>query len=430
MPILRFQMTNGRQITVHARSEATVIMQDRALTWTFDVGGRLVGAFREGRNYRRSFSNQIIEKSKSLGSGVSGRARRTLSPDEVRALEVEAYDFAGKVAMELRQLGPAEEGAALEAAQHALAHVNSYCYTSLERERDVYEHIYHPIAIMPPDQYLALYLQMTEGCAFNKCSFCSLFGGQTATERRFRLKPPQVFREHIRRVRAFMGEGLALRHSIFLGDANALVIPQKMLLPRFEILQEEFDILPSGLDLRARKDWTAAHPLYFDGIYSFVDAFSTRQKRAADFAALVKLGLRRVYVGLETGDAQLLKFLGKPNTPDDVVRLVNACKAGGVAVGVIVLVGAGGAKYARAHIRHTAQLVNGLPLDAHDFVYLSELIDFPDSMYSHLAARAGIRPLGDKEIQQQMQALRDAFSFPCPARRPQVSIYDIREFVY
>ena len=430
MPIFRFQTSNGKQITVNARSESTVIMQDRTLTYTFDAGGRLVGAFRDGRNYRRSFSNQILEKVTESCSGVSSRVHRALSPDEVRAVEVGAYDFACTVSTELRQLTPAPESPALDAAQHALAHVNSYCYTGLERERDIYEHIYRHVAMMPPDQYLALYLQMTEGCAFNKCSFCGLFAGQTESERRFRIKPPQVFREHIRRVRAFVGEGLGLRHSLFLGDANALVMPQKMLLQRFEILHQEFDILPPRLDREARQAWQAAHPFHFNGIYSFIDAFSTRRKRAADFAALAEQGLRRVYVGLETGDANLLKFLGKPNSPDDVARLVNECKAGGVAVGVIILVGAGGAKYARAHIQHTAELVNTLPLDEHDLVYLSELIDFPNSTYSHLAAEAGIRPMSNQEIQEQTQAFRNAFTLPNAPHRPHVSSYDIREFVY
>ena len=63
-------MSNGKQITVNSRSECTVIMQDHALTYTFDAGGRLVGAYRDGRNYRRSFSNQILEKADGNPVGI------------------------------------------------------------------------------------------------------------------------------------------------------------------------------------------------------------------------------------------------------------------------------------------------------------------------------------------------------------------------
>jgi radical SAM superfamily enzyme YgiQ (UPF0313 family) len=366
-----------------------------------------------------------LEKQSGPRSGLSGRLRRRLAPEEVHALEVEAYDFAVGVSAELRKLETVPDRAAYENALDALAHVNSYCFTSLERERELYGQIYHPVPILPPDQYLALYLQMTEGCAFNRCTFCNFY-----QDRRFRIKPPELFHEHVRRVRAFLGEGLRLRRSIFLGDANALMIPQKLLLPRFDIINAEFDILPRGLAQDARRVWNDAHPIHFDGIYSFIDAFTTKQKRAADFAALAERGLRRVYVGLESGDAGLLKFLGKPNTPDDVVRLVGECKAGGVAVGVIILVGAGGAQYEHAHIQHTTQVVNALPLDEHDFIYLSELVDFPNSTYSRLAAEAGIRPPSPEEIADQMQVLRDALMFRDAAHAPRVSTYDIREFVY
>lgn len=425
MSVLQFQTAQGNHITLNARAESTVIMRDNALSYTFDYSGRLVGAFRDGKNYRRSFANQILEKASGTRPGLSGRLRRTLTAAQVRALEVDAYDFAHAIASELRRLEPAAQNKAYDAAQSALAHINRYCYTSLERERELYEHIYHPVTILPPDQYLALYLQMTEGCAFNACTFCGFY-----RDRRFHIKPPEVFHEHIRRVRAFIGEGLRLRRSIFLGDANALVIHQKMLLPRFDIVNQEFDIVPRGLARDARQAWRNAHPLHFDGIYSFIDAFSSKQKRARDFAALAERGLRRVYVGLETGDAELLTFLGKPNTPNDVARLVNECKEGGVAVGIIVLVGAGGTKFEHAHIQHTTDLIHALPLDEHDLIYLSELTDFPNSTYSQHAAEAGIPPMNGSEIEKQMRVLRDAFQFRDRAHTPRVSWYDIREFVY
>lgn len=425
MPILKFQTTDGKAITLNARRESTVILQEQNRSYTFDSSGRFVGAYRDGCNYRRSFTNAILEKQSGPRPGLAGRLRRTLDADEVRSLEVEAYDFAGTVSSELRQLDGAADVNALEQARDALAHVNSYCYTSLERERELFEHVYRPVPILPPDQYLALYLQMTEGCSFNQCAFCNFYQNQ-----RFYIKHPEVFHEHIRRVRAFFGDGLRMRRSIFLGDANALMIPQKLLLPRMDMIADEFAILPRGLTNAARKAWLAEHPIHFEGIYSFIDAFTTKRKRAEDFAALAERGLRRVYVGLETGDAELLKFLGKPNTPNDVVRLIKECKAGGVDVGVIVLVGAGGSKFEHTHIQHTTELVNALPLDEHDLIYLSELIDFPNSAYSQLAAAAGIAPMTGEEITNQMRVLRDAFTFRFATHAPRVSYYDIREFVY
>ncbi len=425
MAVVQFKTSTGKHLTINARDESTVVMQDFNLSYSFDSAGRLIGAFREGRNYRRSLGNEILEKYSGARLGLAGRVRRMLTPAQVRSLEADAYEFARGVAQELRQPGLDGNPGAVETARAALARIIQYSYTSLERERELYKHIYHPVTILPPDQYLALYLQMTEGCAFNRCAFCGFY-----RDRRFRIKPLGVFREHIYRVRAFMGDGLRLRHSIFLGDANALVIAQKILLPRFDLINQEFSIVPRHLTREQAKAWRAAHPTHFDGIYSFLDACSTKSKQAKDYQALAERGLRRVYIGLESGDAELLKFLRKPNTPDDVVRAVNEVKAGGVAVGIVILVGAGGAQFARAHVEHTTRLVSGLPLDGNDLIYLSELVEVPGSTYAALAAQAGIRPLSAQRMEQQARALRAGLDLPSPPHGPRISLYDIREFVY
>lgn len=155
-----------------------------------------------------------------------------------------------------------------------------------------------------------------------------------------------------------------------------------------------------------------------------------RRKTSQDYFELASRGLRRVYVGLETGDQQLLKFLGKPNKPVDVIELVQDFKAGGVAVGVIVLVGAGGEPFQEAHVRETTRVINAMPLDENDLVYLSEVVDYPGSTYSALVAADGITPLDAGEIERQTAALRTGLQFRDAQHAPKVSSYDIREFIY
>jgi hypothetical protein len=116
--------------------------------------------------------------------------------------------------------------------------------------------------------------------------------------------------------------------------------------------------------------------------------------------------------------------------PEDVVRLVGDVKAGGVAVAVIILVGAGGEKYAAQHVHHTVNLINTLPLDQDDLIYFSELVDYPHSEYSALAREANIRPLTIGEIEHQMTLMRAGFRFANFDRAPKVSYYDVREFIY
>lgn len=436
MPILQLPDYQGSRITINARRESTVLMVNADTTFTFDYEGRLIGAFLDGRNYRRSLANEILEKAPGPRPGLSGRLRRLLPSAEVQALETRAYDLAHALSRQL-EAGPAPSGewiqpgggggpdAWLKEVHEALGRVRSYTYARLERERQAFAQLYRPVSILPPDQYLALYLQATEGCSHNACTFCGLY-----RDRRFRVKSPEEFRAHIRAVRTFFGGAMSLRRTIFLGDANALLLPTDRLVPMFQALQAEFAILPRGLQGEARRAWEASYPLHMQGIYSFIDAFATWRKTTPDFRILSELGLRRVYIGLETGHGGLLFFLGKPNTPRDVLHVVQHVKAGGIAVGVIILVGAGGDKYQEDHIRSTAQVINDMPLDADDLIYFSELVDYPGSSYSRRAQEAGIRPLTPTEIEHQMVRLRAGLCFRNPQSAPKVSFYDLREFVY
>lgn len=413
----------GKRLTINVRLESTVVMENDENSFTFDYEGRLVAAFLEGRNYRRSLANEVLEKQSGPLPGLSSRLRRLLAREEVEELETRAYESARLAASAVE--GEANAGRVPAQVREALARVRTYDYARLEEEAETFSQIYRPVTILPPDQYLALYLQMTEGCAYDACTFCGFY-----RDRRFRIKSVDEFRLHILQVRAFIGGGLSLRRSIFLGDANALTIPQADLLPMFDAINAEFSILPPGLDAEGRTKWEASHPIHFHGIYSFVDAFSMHRKGPEHYADLAGRALRRVYVGLESGDPQLLKFLGKPNRPEDVVELVRDLKAGGIAAGVIVLVGAGGERYQEEHIRETARVLNSMSLDEDDLIYFSELVDYPGSTYSQRAAAEGIAPLGVSEIEHQMALLRAALEFPDPDRAPKISYYDIREFVY
>lgn len=422
MSVQQIETTDGSFLIFNVRRESTVVMendaQDFVREFTFDYEGRLVGAFVDGRNYRRSLDNQILEKQSGPRPGLAGRLRRFLTPDQVSAFETHAYDYVRALPARLRNpLNPDY--------RDAFTRIANFSSARLERERVRFHQLYHPVTIMPPDQYLALYLQATEGCSYNRCAFCGLY-----RDRRFHVKTPEEFRKHLLDVRDFFGGGLTMRRSIFLGDANALMIPQTELLAFLDVINTEFAILPADLENGARRAWEHDHPIHFQGIYSFIDAFTTRQKTSADFAEIGRRGVRRAYVGLESGDPELLHFLGKPNPPPDVFQLVERLKAGGIAVGIIVLVGAGGERYQTAHVHNTISLINSLPLDENDLIYLSQLVDYPGSTYSDRAAEAGIRALDQDELERQTMQFRMGLTARYHEHAPKISYYDIREFVY
>jgi hypothetical protein len=366
-----------------------LLLTDRQWSYSFDLAGRLIGAFVAGENYRRAFDGRVLRK----WSNDRGRQRAWLAEEDAAALLSDVYAVAGAAADKLRD-------ARLDA-------LRGWTPERLAADAAWFRRIYRPVSILPPDQYLALVIQATEGCSYNRCTFCDFY-----RDRPFRIKGGEELAAHVREAQAFFGPAIGLRRSIFLADANALVAP----MSRVRGWLDRID---------------AAGAQRPGGIFSFIDAFDVGRKSVEEWAELAARGLRRVYIGMESGDDALLRFLRKPGAAADVVDAVRTLKAGGVAVSVIIMTGVGGGKYAAAHVSNTLSALAQMRLGPGDLIYLSPFFEQPGSEYGDLARQAGIEPLSAGETAAQEAALRQGLR-QCLADDPgpQVSRYDIREFVY
>lgn len=395
----------GRPITISVKRNCLTVSIDdpsRADVFSYDLAGRLWTAFLDGIAYRRGLDGRMLARWRNPGQE---RSRVWLTPDEALNIESRAYHNI-ETLYQAVQSGDAKLNLALPDEGHiAFQRVIAFDQKRSLADAQRYHEVYQPIGILPPDQYMAVVLQATEGCSFNTCTFCSFY-----KNRPFRIKPPGEFRQHAQAVKDFLGEGLSLRRTIFLGDANALVVPMPRLLPLIEIVHEIYDVESLG------------------GVYAFLDGFSGEKKSAQDYAELNKRGLKRVYIGLESGSTELLRFLKKPGMPDDVVQAVNAMKVGGVAVGVIVLLGVGGHQFAEDHVQETIRVLNAMHLDDDDILYFSTLMVSEDMPYARDAMQAGLKSLTQEECAAQGEAIEQALLLKYGI--PKISRYDIREFVY
>jgi len=424
--VYEFLDAQHNRIVVALRPDSVAISINAVPSYSFDLGGRLIGAFVAGRSYRRTLDNRVVERRWHEPPDEAGPVRE-LPPDEARAFLEQTYAAMAALrhSLDAGEWQPAMVGVGVAAARRAFDLIQQQSPAGLEADARRFRAIYKPIAILPPDQYRALVLQVTEGCAYNRCTFCHFY-----KDTKFHRKSLPEFRQHIQAVRDYFGPAMALRRSIFLADANALVVPQRPLLALLDAVHEAFPIAPADLASGDLVAWRAAHPGGFAGLYSFIDAFTGRRKTPDDFIALRARGLRRVYIGLESGDDALLDFLGKAGSAADAVQVVATLQAARVAVGVIVLLGVGGERYAAQHIAHTIEAVNAMRLGSGDIVYFSQFVDWPGSAYAQRAAAAGIVPLSGEQVRAQRAAMQAGFVFPDPAHPPKLALYDIRRFVY
>jgi hypothetical protein len=394
---------DGQPITLSLKRGALTVALDERTVLAVDRAGRLWSFYAEGHHFRRGLNGSVLAKWSQ--EGVRQRRRLWRSESDLVVRRAASIMQALRDRLTLETTPAHRSQAAPEVAYEILkilARAADFDVQAAHADVDHYHQVYKPIGILPPDQYMALVLQVTEGCSFNTCTFCSFY-----KERPFRIKSPQELRAHIAAVRAYLDDSILMRKGVFVADANALVVPQRQMAELLEVVAEEM-----------------GKP---QEIFAFLDGFSGQKKAAEDYAALAERGLRRVYVGLESGHDPLLAWVHKPGRAADAVAAVRQMKAGGVSVGVIVLLGIGGKRFAKGHIRDTIAAVNQMELGPGDLLYFSEFIPAGTPYETHIAAPE-LSPLSRSQMQAQREAIISGLRLD--ERRPQIATYDIREFVY
>ena len=90
----------------------------------------------------------------------------------------------------------------------------------------------------------------------------------------------------------------------------------------------------------------------------------------------------------------------------DAIEAVAALRAGDVSVGVILMAGIGGDRFAAEHVRRSVEAIRAMKLGPVDQVYLSNYVSAPGTEYDDLAAQAGIRALSADEIEAQFKEMQ------------------------
>jgi len=386
-------------ITVNVQPHHLTIAEAMRTIVSFDGEGRPIVAFRNGINYVRGLSGEVLQK-RVLAPGQ--KERRKLSDEERRRVLAELLTWSQQMIERIAATASSTERDWFE-------RIRRWDVDRLEAERERFRKVYKPISILPPDQYRALVLQATEGCSWNHCHFCTFY-----RDRAFRIHSPDSFRNHIQQVKEFVGAGIGLRMAIFLGDANALIIPQPRLRELLRVVHEEFRIGPQA---------------DFKGIYAFLDIFGAERKTLDEYRELAAAGVRRIYLGLESGDETVFRLLNKPGSPAEAIEAVRTIKAAGIAVGIILLVGVGGERFAHDHVQRSLAAIAAMNLGPEDIVYLSPLIIPTDTPYLAQLQAFDSPPLSEDAILEQFNQLKQGARMVAgPGAK--VVIYHIEEFVY
>ena len=188
--------------------------------------------------------------------------------------------------------------------------------------------------IRPPSEAYSLLLQVTVGCSHNRCTFCPSF-----KDKRFRIKDLDEIVEDLQ----YASRRFRRVERLFLCDGDALIIPQKRLV---EILDAIRTHLPG-----------------VGRIGTYANAKSIRKKSVEELRELKERGLGIVYLGIESGNEEILARIRKGATADQIVEAARRIKEAGITLSVTVLLGIGGTAMSAAHARDTARILTDVDPD-------------------------------------------------------------------
>ena len=190
---------------------------------------------------------------------------------------------------------------------------------------------YEGNCIRPPSEAYSILLQVTVGCSHNKCTFCGTYTGK-----RFKIKEDRIILSDI----LFASKYMKRQDRVFLMDGDALIIPQQRLMWVLDRIRE--------------------HLPWVRRVGAYANAKSIKMKSPEELIQLKKNGLGILYLGVETGDAELLKEIRKGTSAEHLINMGRKVRDAGIKLSVTVLLGIAGRERSLEHARATGELLSAM----------------------------------------------------------------------
>jgi radical SAM superfamily enzyme YgiQ (UPF0313 family) len=177
---------------------------------------------------------------------------------------------------------------------------------------------YYGNVVRPPSEAWSYILQITYGCSHNKCTFCS-----TYLDKPFRVRPAKEVLEDIEMARSTVPH----TRRVFLADGNALVLSTQRLVPILDALDKAFPNL--------------------ERVSIYANAQDILRKSEEELATLYRKKLSMIYMGLESGDDEILRRVKKGTTAAEMTAAVRKAQSVGFEMSAIGILGLGERQHSR-----------------------------------------------------------------------------------
>ena len=156
-------------------------------------------------------------------------------------------------------------------------------------------------------------LPVAVGCSYNRCKFCTLF-----RHLKYRELPMEQIEAELERVRSLGGNP---KH-VCLGDGNAFGLATKRLLEITDLIHRYFP---------------GCQAINMDGTITKIQA-----KSREELLALRKAGICHLYLGIESGLDDVLRYMGKDHNLDQAYRQIDRIQRAGFMFDAHIMTGIAG----------------------------------------------------------------------------------------
>lgn len=188
---------------------------------------------------------------------------------------------------------------------------------------------YNEPVFRPPAEARSAIIQATIGCSWNQCAFCEMY-----TSKQFKVRNFDELKADISKL-ATIYNGVK---KIFLADGNAFVLSFNKLIPLLNEINNQFGKIQRISSYALPKD--------------------ILNKSEDELKELRNLGLKLLYIGIESGDDELLKLIHKGETFNTTVDGILKAHDAGIETSIMIINGLGGKEYSKQHAIKSAHIIN------------------------------------------------------------------------
>jgi len=209
-----------------------------------------------------------------------------------------------------------------------------------------------PEIIRPPSEHDSYYLPLTSGCSNNTCSFCAFSFTNLG------IRELDEVKQEIDAMSLYMNQRMWVAgepdiiyeilndwngKKVFLQDGDALVYPYPKLMEALQYLNQKFPAI--------------------ERIASYATPQDILRRSSKELKALKEQKLGILYVGVESGDDEVLQKIQKNANHHQMVEAAKKVKESGILLSVSVILGLGGVKGSEKHALETAKILTEMDPD-------------------------------------------------------------------